>query len=87
MTDLGDITIDLWIDAESFYPVKYEMDMTSVMDSLIKAMAESMADQAEGLSMSIPKMKMVMNCSNYNAAEDFTVPDEAKSAADATAAE
>ncbi len=37
--------------------------------------------------MSIPKMKMVMNCSNYNAAEDFTVPDEAKSAADATAAE
>lgn len=87
MTDLGDITIDLWIDAESFYPVKYEMDMTSVMDALIKAMAESMADQAEGLSMSIPKMKMVMNCSNYNAAEDFTVPDEAKSAADATAAE
>ena len=43
--------------------LKYEMDMTDVMDALMGAVVEAMGEQAEGMSMSIPKMEMTMTCS------------------------
>lgn len=77
--DLGNMPVSLWIDEESLYPVKYEIDMTSIMDKLISSITESMAEGEEaGLSMKIPKMTLSMTCSDYNAAEDFTIPEEAK---------
>lgn len=81
MTDLGEIPVTLWIDEATLYPVKYEMDMTAAMDKLVANMMDTMGDQAEGLSMSIPKMKVIMTCSNFNAATDFEIPEEAKAAA------
>lgn len=81
MTDLGEIPATLWIDEATLYPVKYEMDMTAAMDKLVANMMETMGDQAEGLSLSIPKMKVIMTCSNFNAATDFEIPEEAKAAA------
>ncbi|MDE6622295.1 MAG: hypothetical protein K2K74_17755 [Lachnospiraceae bacterium] len=78
LDNLGEVTTYVWIDAESLYPVKYEMDMTTVMDNLMTNMVEAMGEQAEGVSMHFPEMKVVMTCSNFNNATDFTVPDEAK---------
>lgn len=78
LDDLGDVTAYVWIDEATYYPVKYEMDMTTVMDTLMKNMLEAMGDQAEGVSMSVPEMKISMTCSNFNSATDFTVPDEAQ---------
>lgn len=82
MTDLGEIPVTVWIDEASLYPVKYEMDMTAAMNKLMANLLESMGDQAGGLSMSIPNMKIIMTCSNFNAAADFEVPEEAKAAAE-----
>lgn len=78
LDDLGEVTAYVWVDEASLYPVKYEMDMTEVMDALMTNMIAALGDQAEGLSMSVPEMKIVMTCSNFNGAEDFTIPDEAK---------
>lgn len=78
LDDLGEVTAYVWIDEASMYPVKYEMDMTTVMDSLMTNMIAALGDQAEGLSMSVPEMKISMTCSNFNNAADFTIPDEAK---------
>lgn len=75
---LGTITSYVWIDEATLYPVKYEMDMTDVMDALMVSMVEAMGEQAQGMTMNIPKMKISMTCSNYNNAADFTIPDEAK---------
>ena len=75
---LGEITTYVWIDEATLYPVKYEMDMTEVMDKLMSNMIEAMGEQAAGMSMSVPKMKISMTCSNFNGVADITVPDEAK---------
>lgn len=77
LNDIEDITQYIWIDETTLYPVKYEMDMTDVMDKLMSAVVESMGEQAQGLTMSISKMKMIMTCSNFNNATDFTIPEEA----------
>lgn len=81
MTDLGEIQVTLWIDEESLYPVKYEMDMTAAMDKLMGNMMEAMGDQAAGFSISIPKLYVTMTCSDFNAATEFEIPEEAKAAA------
>lgn len=78
VSGLGDIPIVLWIDEESLYPVRYEMDMTEVMDRLMSNMLESLGEQVEGLSMSYQKVEVVMTCFNYNEAADFEIPEEAK---------
>ena len=78
LDNLGEVTAYVWVDEATMYPVKYEMDMTTVMNSLMTNMIEALGDQAQGLNMSVPEMKVVMTCSNFNNAADFTVPDEAK---------
>ena len=77
---LGEIVTYVYVDAETYYPVQYEMDMTDVMDALYAAIIEAMGEQAEGLSMSVSKMELVMTCSNFNGISDITVPEEALSA-------
>ncbi len=76
--DVGDLTEYVWIDEASLYPVKYEMDMTEPIDKLLSGVIKSMGEEAEGVEMKIPRLVMTMNCSNFNSAEDFTIPEEAK---------
>lgn len=78
LSGLGDIPVTLWISESGLYPVRYDMDMTAVMDGLMKAIIAGMGSQAEGLTMSIPEMTMTMTCSNFNNATEFSIPDEAR---------
>lgn len=78
LEDVSELPINLWIDEATLYPVKYEMDMTEIMNNLVTNMLASMGEQVEGLTMSIPKMKVSMTCKNFNAATDFEIPEEAK---------
>ncbi len=75
---LGDITTYVWVDEATLYPVKYEMDMTDVMNALMTNIVAAMGEQAEGMSMTVPKLSISMTCSNFNNVADFTVPEEAK---------
>lgn len=78
LDDVEEFTEYVWIDEATLYPVKYETDMTDVMDTVMSSALASMGEQAEGLNMSITKMKMAMTCSNFDSAADFTIPEEAK---------
>ncbi len=77
LSGMGDISVVLWINEETLYPVRYEMDMTAVMDGLMAKILENMGSEAEGLTMSVPKMAISITCSNFNSATDFEIPAEA----------
>lgn len=78
LDDLGEIVAYVWIDEETLYPVKYEVDWTKVMDALMVKGVEAMGERAAGMSMRIPKDIVIITCFNYNNATDFTIPDEAR---------
>ena len=78
MDDVGELTEYVWIEESSLYPVKYESDMTQIMNKLLSSIVESMGEQAAGLTMSTSKMKISMTCFNFNNAADFAIPEEAK---------
>lgn len=79
-TGLGDLPITLWIDEAELYPVKYDMDMTGLMNKLMANAIEAMGDEAEGVEMEFGKLHVTMTCSDYNAADEFEIPEEAKTA-------
>jgi len=78
LSGLSDIQVTLWISEDDLYPVRYDMDMTAVMDGLMQAVLAGMGDQAENMTISIPEMTLSMTCSNFNNATEFSIPDEAK---------
>lgn len=74
--DLPDIKMSIWINAEQ-YPVKYEMDMTDMMQGLMsKVMTTAQAEQ----EITVDAMKISMTNKNFNNAADFEIPEEAKNA-------
>ena len=76
-SDLGDMPITVWIDQATGYPVRYYMDMTGVMQSM---MSKALAGVEGGDSLTIDKVEITMDCSNFNNVADFEIPAEALAA-------
>lgn len=76
-SDLGDMPITVWIDQTTGYPVRYYMDMTGVMQSMMK---KALAGVEGGDSLTIDKVEITMDCSNFNNVADFEIPAEALAA-------
>lgn len=63
-------------------PVRYEMDMTEVMNALMTKIVEVSVQNAGvsvdelGIQMSVSKVVVTMEYYNYDYADDFEVPAE-----------
>ena len=71
--ELADLPVSLWIDAEG-YVLKYELDMTEMMQKVMDASMEALGAAATG--MDIEKTMITMVCSDFNAVE-VEIPAEA----------
>lgn len=78
--DMGDLPIVLWIDAEG-YVLKYEMDMTEMMQKIMDTAMGAVGEMETEPSVSITKTSISMICSDFNNVEEIVIPAEAKSAA------
>lgn len=75
-TEMGDMPISIWID-EAGYPVRYEMDMTQMMNTVFARVIEQLGDEATGYTMTAEKVYISMDMFNYGTAADFELPPEA----------
>lgn len=78
LSNLGDIPVTLWISQTDLYPIRCDMDMTAVMDGLMKDVLGTLGSEAEDMTMSVSEMTITMVCSNFNNATEFSIPNEAK---------
>lgn len=76
--ELGDLPISLWIDAEG-YVLKYEMDMTEMMQKIMNESMKAMGASEEDLLVKIEKTGITMVCSQFNAVEEIVIPEAALS--------
>lgn len=89
---LGNVSFTMYLDAETGEFVKQEMDLSSVLSTVMEQMIDLMAAEApEGVTedelsnviiemLKGIKMDMVAEYRNVNAAEDFEIPEEALNA-------
>lgn len=76
--NLGELPINIWIDAESNYPLKYEIDMTGVMQKLMENIIAAVPEADTSNASAITKYKISMTSYNFNEAGEFEIPAEAK---------
>lgn len=80
--DLPDINMSIWINEEQ-YPVKYEMDMTAMMQGLMEKIMTTSQQEQQEQQVTVDAMKISMINKNFNNAADFEIPEEAKNATQA----
>lgn len=76
------IKASVWISEDEMLPVRYEMDMTDLMNAIMSYSMETAAKNAGvsvdelGIQMSVSKVVVTMEYYNYDYADDFEVPAE-----------
>ena len=77
-SDLGDLQITVWVDQQSGYPVRYYMDMTKMMQSVMEKAIEAAASGVDMSGMmTVDRVVLTMDCSNFDNVADFSIPEEA----------
>lgn len=78
--NLGSISVNFWIDSKTGYLVKMQMDMADVIKNLFsEATTQSGAPSEVGLDVSTANIEI--SFANFDKADDFTIPDEARASA------
>ena len=79
LDEMGDLPVSIWLDPDSDLPVKYEMDMTQMMQNMMnKLLAEDEATADVGFT--VDKCVISMVCSDYNTVSNIEIPEEALNA-------
>ena len=77
LTDIGDLPISIWIDQATSFPVKYEMDMSALMQTMLGKMAET-DESVSGIT--VDKLIVSMVVTGVDCVDEIVVPEEALTA-------
>ena len=76
LSEMGDLPVSIWLDPDTDLPVKYEMDMTEMMQNMMnKLLAEE--EETADVGFTVDKCVIVMVCSDCNAVSTIEIPQEA----------
>lgn len=76
--DLDSVEINMWVSKDC-YPVKYEIDMSELMNIIIQALAQSDPEYATVASMTVTT-SISCEYSQINSLGEIVIPEEAKNA-------
>lgn len=76
--ELGDLPISIWVADDSYVPMKYEMDMTDMMQVMMTKMSESMDEENPDITIDAVLISMTMK--NINGVSEIVLPEEALNA-------
>lgn len=77
--DSGDLTISIWIDNQTVLPVKYEMDMTAMMQNIMEKLSTTTQDLGE-ITYNVSNVFVSMTVTGYDNVEAIEIPEEARNA-------
>lgn len=77
IASIGDLPISIWIDQATAFPVKYEMDMSALMQTMLAKMAES--DESID-NVTVDRLTVSMVVTGIDCVDEVVVPEEALTA-------
>ena len=78
--DLDEVTVSVWVDEASGYPVRFELDMTEVLKDLEESIAKTLGNKSTDDQWDIAGYDISMTVSNFDAVEALVLPPEAADA-------
>ncbi len=76
LSSLKPVTVTIWIDKKTYYPVKMKTDMTAFMNGFMQQLYESMGEELTDDVYS--KLVTTMSYSKFNKATKFSIPKACK---------
>ena len=77
-SQLDGIPMSVWIDQKTALPVRYEMDLSGMVNQLMSKMIDALGSlSSEAVDFQVSKARVTVECSDYNAVAPITVPQEA----------
>lgn len=87
-SQLDGIPMSVWIDQKTALPVRYEMDLSSMVNQLMSTMIDALGSlSSEAVDFQVSKARVTVECSDYNAVAPITVPQEVLDAATSKSAD
>lgn len=77
--DLDGVTVCVWVDAASGYPVRFEIDMTGILNDFEKSISKTLGAKASD-DWIITQYIISMDLSDFNAVSEIVLPAETASA-------
>ncbi len=78
--DLKDLPISIWIAEDTYIPMKYEMDMTDLMQSMMTGIMSGLGEESAGTDIRVNKVFVSMTIHNINNVTSIEVPKDALAA-------
>ena len=70
---LGDLPVSIWVAKETYYPIKYEMDMAEMMQSILENALKQEMGMDVGLTLD--KMSVSMVLRDFDQVGEIEIPD------------
>lgn len=87
-SQLDGIPMSVWIDQKTALPVRYEMDLSDMVNQLMRTMINALSSlSSEAVDFQVSKARVTVECSDYNAVAPITVPQEVLDAATSKSAD
>ena len=87
-SQLDGIPMSVWIDQKTALPVRYEMDLSGMVNQLRRTMINALSSlSSEAVDFQVSKARVTVECSDYNAVAPITVPQEVLDAATSKSAD
>ena len=87
-SQLDGIPMSVWIDQKTALPVRYEMDLSGMVNQLMSTMINALGSlSSEAVDFQVSKARVTVECSDYNAVAPITVPQEVLDAATSESAD
>lgn len=87
-SQLDGIPMSVWIDQKTALPVRYEMDLSGMVNQLMSTMINALGSlSSEAVDFQVSKARVTVECSDYNTVAPITVPQEVLDAATSKSAD
>ncbi len=73
--EMGGLSVSLWIDPVSGYPVYYRMDMSDFMEKTVRQLLATLG--LEDLDVSVEQLEVTMSFTDFDEVPDFSMPESA----------
>ena len=80
LKDLKGLTVSVWVDEVSGYPVRFEIDMSDILKDVEDSISKTLGDKASDSQYSITDCTISMTVKDFDAVGEIILPPEAASA-------
>ncbi len=80
MKDLSGVTVKVWVEEDSGYPIRFEISLAQILGELNDSIAKSLGNKSSDQQVTTGKYLLSMSLGDFDAVEEIVLPPETANA-------